>query len=75
MLGQAALSDLLETSELNIGTRIRRPKLKGGGLLIRIWSMTGAAIAPTTPLDPSICTSPKHAEPHADRSTDSLPLH
>lgn len=31
MLGQAALSDLLETSELNIGTRIRRPKLKGGG--------------------------------------------
>lgn len=32
MLGQAALSDLLETSELNIGTRIRRPKLKGGGV-------------------------------------------
>lgn len=31
MLGQTALSDLLETFELNIGNRIRRPKGRGGG--------------------------------------------
>lgn len=30
MLGQTALSDLLETFELNIGNRIRRPKGRGG---------------------------------------------